>query len=91
MFKAEKLVRRLLQKCMVGEGEDWRGAHSEQGQVRASSLSGAGEGDPRVEALSGTTVEEEVVGQLWIPPLSGQRLWPSACSQGDCGKDRCYK
>lgn len=47
---------------MVAVGENWGGADSEQGQVRASPLFGAGEGEPGVEALSGQIVEEEAGG-----------------------------
>lgn len=38
MFKARKLIRRLLHEFTEVVGEDGGGANSEQGQVRASLL-----------------------------------------------------
>lgn len=62
MFKARKLIRRLLHEFTEDVGEDRGGANREQGQVRASLLFGAGESEPGVEALSGMRVEEEAGG-----------------------------
>lgn len=61
-LKAGILVRRVLHKSTVAVGENRGGVDSEQGQVRASPLSGAGDGEPGVEALSGQIVEEEAGG-----------------------------
>lgn len=58
MFKATKLNRRLLHKFSEDVAEDRGGENSEQRQVRASLLFGAGVGEPGVEVLSGMRVEK---------------------------------